>query len=98
MRQQEKQLPRRVNKEDLQEAFIRGGFLRSYTLRMKITGREFQDKSKKLPPSTTSSIPVMTPPRRNSKSRILSGEAIHMSAKGISEFSDSVEGDRNSQL
>jgi hypothetical protein len=60
---QERKLSKRVNKEELFDAFKKGGFLRSYTLRMKITGREFREKP--LPAkSTTKSIPVASPPRR----------------------------------
>ena len=49
-----KRLPKRVSKEDLFEAFKRGGFLRSYTMRMKITGREFQSKKVPIKPTSTS--------------------------------------------
>lgn len=62
MSNQEKKLPRRVNKDELFEAFKKGGFLRSYSLRMRITGREYRQKP--LPAkSTTNAIPVASPPR-----------------------------------
>lgn len=63
---QERRLPRRVNRDDLVEAFKKGGFLRSYTLRMKITGKEYLQRPKPAK-STTSKIPVATPPSRNSR-------------------------------
>ena len=68
MAQQERRLPRRVNRDDLIEAFKKGGFLRSYTLRMKITGKEYQQRPKPAK-STTSKIPVATPPSRSSRQR-----------------------------
>ena len=62
---QERKLSKRVNKEELFDAFKKGGFLRSYTLRMRITGREYREKP--LPAkSTTTTIPTASPPKRSS--------------------------------
>ena len=59
----ERMLTKRVNKEELFDAIKKGGFLRSYTLRMKITGKEYREKPLPLK-STTKTIPVMSPPKR----------------------------------
>jgi hypothetical protein len=60
----EKKIPRRVNRNDLRDIFTKGGFLRSYTLRMKITGREYRKKP--MPKqSVTDDIPISKTPKRS---------------------------------
>ena len=38
----EEELPRRVNKDELVKLFEEGGFFRSYSLRLTVSGRKFQ--------------------------------------------------------
>ena len=58
------QLPRRVNKHDLIEAFTRHGMFRSYTLREAIVG-QFKVPRKATAKELASQIPTPSPPKRD---------------------------------
>ena len=58
-------LPSRINKDELVSLFESGGFYRSYTLRLAVTGRDVQNESVRIKTSKIKNIPTASPPKRN---------------------------------
>ena len=59
----EQELPRRVNKDELIKLFQEGGFFRSHSLRLAVSGRKFS-KQKVITKAKVKSIPTPKPPKR----------------------------------
>ena len=59
----EEELPRRVNKDELVKLFDEGGFFRSYSLRLTVSGRKFE-KKRVIKTAKVKSIPTPKPPKR----------------------------------
>ena len=59
------ELPERVNKDELVTLFQEKGFFRSFTLRLKMTGKKFQEKAA-VKAKKAAAIPTASPPSRRS--------------------------------